>query len=252
MNSYKPYSIACPPYEVTSGGIRVVYALRSWLETKGQIAFLNMRYDVPYIGVYPEIYPGNHLEADTVVRYILQKPGVMSSYGVPGPKTFPATDKLYVFSKIYDTFGVIDDHLLFLPVINLHIFKDLHKKRTKTCYLVGKGTNTHQHPDDAIELTRAFATNQAALAELLNECSVLYGYDHMSAMYDIARLCGCTVKYLGSGTRDELHDYETGLDGIDFGDVMIPVDSTLFREHYEGMRELFSKKLDYFIEDTQS
>lgn len=250
---YKPYSIASPPYEVTSGGIRVMYGLRSWLETKGQISFINMKYDVPFIGIYPEIYRGNHLEADTVVRYILQKPGVMSTYGIPGPTTFDPSDKLYVFSKIYDTFGVSDNHLLFLPIINLHVFKNLRKNRTKTCYLVGKGVNKHQHPEDSIELTRDFATNQGALSELLNECKMLYGYDHMSAMYDIARLCGCPVTYLGDAKKQELKDYEPGLNGIYFPDC-IPEQffPEAFRDNYEGMVKTFSKKLDLFIESTQS
>ena len=47
----KPYSIIAPPYSVTSGGIRVMYALRSWLEIKGQIAFMNAKIDVPFIAI---------------------------------------------------------------------------------------------------------------------------------------------------------------------------------------------------------
>jgi hypothetical protein len=252
MNKYKPYSVACPPYEITSGGIRVMYALQSWLEIKGQISLMNARFDIPFVGIYPEIYHGNPLGAQRVVRYILQKPGVMAMHGVPSPTTFDPRDDIYVFSRIYDTFGVNEDHLLFLPVINLHIFKDLHKKRTKTCYLVGKGTNTHQHPEGSIELTRQFANDQSALAELLNECSVLYGYDHLSAMYDIARLCGCPVKYFGSGSRRELQYYEPGLEGIDFGyGDFVSTTSDLFRQRYEKLREDFSHQLDIFIEDTQ-
>lgn len=250
MSRYKPYSIACTPYEITSGGIRVMYALQSWLEIKGQIALMNTRFDIPFVGIYPEIYNGNPLGADTVVRYILQTPGKMSMYGQPSPTTFPSTDKIYVFSKIYDTFGVDKDHLLFLPVINLHVFKDLKKNRTKTCYLVGKGTNTHQHPEDSIELTREFANDQAALAELLNECKVLYCYDFLSAMMDIARLCGCNVRYLGGLPQETLEQYEPGTDGIDFGNGA-HLNSEHFRYHYTYMRELFSKKIDKFIEDTQ-
>lgn len=248
---YKPYSLACPPYEITSGGIRVMYALQSWLEVKGQIALMNVQYDIPFVGIYPEIYHGNHLKADTVVRYILQKPGVMAMYGVPAPKEFDPTDKIYVFSKIYDTFDVTDTHLLFLPVINLHVFKNLNRNRTKTCYLVGKGENKHQHPEDSIELTRQFANDQSALAELLNECHTLYGYDHMSAMYDIARLCGCRVKYLGSAQKHELKDYEPGLNGIDFGDNQEKFYSESFRENYVWLRENFNEKIEQFIEDTQ-
>lgn len=250
MSKYKPYSLACPPYEITSGGIRVVYALRSWLEIKGQIALMNAKFDIPFVGIYPEIYQGNPLGADTVVRYILQTPGKMALYGQPGPTEYPSTDKIYVFSKIYDTFGVKDDHLLFLPVINTHVFKDLKKKRTKTCYLIGKGTNTNVHPQDSIELTREFANDQSALADLLNECQTLYCYDFLSAMMDIARLCGCKVRYLGGLSRDTLELYEPGDQGIDYGGGAT-LRSDDFRYHYLYMRELFGKKIDKFIEDTQ-
>jgi hypothetical protein len=256
---YKPYSIFAPPYEVNSGGIRVMYALQSWLEVKGQVALMNTRYDVPFIGVYPEITNGNPLNATHSVRYILQTPGIMSSYGVQSPttheyKTNPIykNDKFYVFSKIYDTFGLDDDHLLFLPVINLHLFRDYGKKRTKTCYLIGKGMNKQQHPKGSIELSRQFSQDQGALADLLNECHTLYGYDHLSAAYDIARLCGCAVQYHGDASKEQLKDYEPGLQGISFGRTPARVDSEAFRNRYEQLRTTFSNKLDIFIEESQS
>lgn len=227
-----------------------MYALRSWLEIKGQIALMNTTYDVPFVGIYPEIYHGNDMGATTVVRYILNTPGVMAGYGIPGPTTFDKTDKIYVFSKLYDTFGVDDNHLMFLPVINLYVFKDLHQKRTKTCYLVGKGVNTNEHPRDSVELTRMFANNQGALAELLNECHTFYCYDPVSAMMDIARLCGCQVRYLGGKTRAELKKYEPGIEGLDFG-YGTTFSSRAFRDRYLQMRKDFEVKLEKFIEDTQ-
>lgn len=247
---YKPYSIWTPPFESTSGGIRVMWGLYAWLLVKGQIAYVNAEIDIPFVGIYPEIAHGNDLGAKTVVRYLLNKPGVMAGYGIPGPTEFEKTDLIYVFSRIYDTYGVDDDHLLFLPIINLHLFKDTKKKRTKTCYLVGKGQNKYRHPEDSIELTRQFSADQKALAELLNECHTLYGYDPLSAMYDIARLCGVTVKYYGDMDRKELDKYEPGLQGIDFGDGS-KLDSNRFRYHYQELINEFSNKLDIFIDRTQ-
>lgn len=211
---------------------------------------MNARFDVPFVGVYPEIYWGNDLKADRVVRYILNNPGFMALYGKPSPTTFDKTDDIYVFSKIYDTFGVDDDHLLFLPVINLHLFKDYGHKRHKVCYFVGKGTDTHKHPEDAILIDRKLAEDQSALADLLNDCQLLYGYDPLSAMYDIARLCGSPVKYVSDADPKELKDYETGLDGIDFGEGC-KLNSERFKYDYSQLRKLFSLKLDRFIESTQ-
>lgn len=251
MMPYKPYTIMTPPFDVTSGGIRVMYALYGWLLAKGQIVYLNTQIQgVPSIGIYPEIFHGNDLEATTVVRYLLNKPGVMAGYGIPGPTEFDPTDCIYSFSKLYVPEGLERDHILFLPVINLHVFRNYERTRTKTCYLVGKGINTHQHPSNSIELTRQFATDQTALADVLNDCQTLYCYDPISAMMECARLCGCKVVYLGGKPKEELENYEPGLDGIDFGDGT-DFDPYEFRRHYEDMVTTFSKRLDQFIESTQ-
>jgi len=187
MKKYKPYSIITPPFDPVSGGIRVMWGLYGWLLAKGQIAYINAQYDTShFIAIYPEIYHGNEAGADTVVRYILQTPGVMSSYGVPSPtteqfKTDPQykNDKFFVFSQIYNTLEVKSNHILFLPILNLHVFKrkNKHQKRNKTCFLVGKGINQMKHPKDSIELTRSFAIDQQALADILNECHTFYCYD---------------------------------------------------------------------------
>lgn len=252
----KPYVIVSPPFDITSGGVRVMWGLYGWLLAKGQIAYMNQ---VPvkgdFIAVYPEIQHGNPAGASTVVRYILNKPGVMGSLTPQGfntgPTTFDPKDKIYVFSRIFDTFKVDYQKILFLPILNLYQFVDQGKKRTKTCYLIGKGHNKLIHPKDSIEITRDFAHDQQALTDLLNECTVLYGYDKMSAMYEIARLCGCRVKYYGGYDEDELSLYEPGMNGfgIDGEDKKLYVHE--FREHYKEMVRLFDSRLDNFIKDTQ-
>lgn len=254
VTSNKPYSILTPPFDTTSGGIRVMWGLYGWLLSKGQIAMTNTRYDQSFIGIYPEIFAGNDAGASTVVRYILQTPGIMASGGIPGPSTEEikrTSDHIYVFSRIYDTIGVDEDHILFLPIINLHIFRDLNIKRNKTCYLVGKGVNQHKHPSDSVELTREFAKDQVALAKLLNQCKVLYCYDRLSAMMDLARLCGCRVQYYGDFTPRELSLYETGMNGLGYQDEPVKLVSDYFRQHYIGMIKTFNQRLDRFIDATQ-
>lgn len=231
-----------------------MYALRSWLEIKGQVVYVNTKLDTDFVAVYPEIYNGNPAGANTVVRYILNKPGVMSLYGQPSPTQFEDTDHKFVFSKIFDTFNSDEDHLMFLPVLNLHEFKVTNKgNRPLACYFVGKGTNTNQHPAHAINITRDFANNQQALASVLNRCEVMYGYDPVSAMYEIARLCGCRVVIIPSTyTKEQFQDYEPGMNGISWGtEEEIPLEVDAFREHYMNMIKKFDKKIDRFIELTQ-
>ena len=251
---YKPYSIITPPYDLTSGGIRVMWGLYGALLAKGQIAFTNSRFSDPFVGVYPEIMHGNEAQANTVVRYVLQTPGIMASHGVPGPSTEEikkTSDHIFVFSRIYDTFGVDDDHILFLPILNLHIFKNQGLKRTKTCYLVGKGQNQMKHPKDSIEITREFAQDQQALADLLNKCSVFYCYDRLTALMEISRLSGARVQYYGDFPLKKLTRYEPGMNGLGYTDEKVQLDVDDFRAHYIDMIREFDRKLDYFIDITQ-
>jgi O-antigen biosynthesis protein len=250
---YKPYVVVTPDFNTTSGGIRVMWGLYGWLLAKGQVTYINAKVSNS-IAIYPEIINGNPVGSSTVVRYILNTPGVMGlSNGqqfVPGPSTFDPTDRLYYFSRLFGQ-AEDDNHYLFLPIINLHLFKDLKKKRNRTCFLIGKNTNKFKHPNDSIQLNREIAEDQGKLAELLNECHTFYCYDKITAMLEVARLCGCNVKYYGDYTKKELSKYEPGLNGISFGDEEVKLDKENFRYFYENMVMQFERKLDKFIDATQ-
>jgi hypothetical protein len=253
----------CPTFNPLSGGIRVMYGLYGWLLAKGQIAFLNAKIDVPFIGIYPEIYEGNWAGADYIVRFLLNKPGVMGSVDKEGhintgPLHFFETDTIIEFTKLYDTFNTPDNHLLFLPILNLHLFKDQKKNRTKIAYYVGKGENLELHPKEAIGIFNQFAIDQGALADLLNECQTLYTYENPTAMNEIARLCGCQVVFIPNKktpyyTKEQLETlYEPGMEGISWFGEEKKGDLSAFRSHYVDLGRLFSDRLDQFIVETQS
>ena len=243
----KPYLIRTPEFRAESGGIRVMYGLYGALLLKGQIAFLNAMANIPSVGIYPEIFHGNELFATNVVRYILQKPGMMETGGIPGPEAFPKEDTIFSFSRLY--YEVPDDYYMFLPILDTRLFTNQHKKRTKKYFFVGKGVNKGQHPLDAIELPRM--EDQQALADMMNECEVLYIYDPVTAMSEIARLCGARVVMFTPMEGFE-NKYEPGMNGISlFEDKSVKLDYTAFKEHYLGMKEEFMKRLDFFIDVTQ-
>ena len=256
MAKFKPYTIVTPPYQITSGGIRVMYALQSWLEVKGQVAFVNQFLpDSEFIAIYPEIYHGNETNAAHVVRYILNKPGLMTSGGKPGPIEFDPKDHVYVFSELYNTMGVDKNHIMFLPVLNLHLFKVTNtKKRKVNCKFIGKGSDLHLKETEGLrEIDRPFANDQGALADFLNECEIMYSYDNNSAMFEIARLCGCRVVVIPSiYKKKEFEKYEPGMNGISYGlKEDIPLDVEAFRTHYKDMIGTFEDRLEGFIEETQ-
>lgn len=250
----KPYVIISPEYDHTSGGIKVMWGLYGWLLAKGQIAYINRWPQGEVIAIYPEIQNGNPVNAKQIVRYVLNTPGVMGGmdqYGrfTPGPVDFPG-ENVYYFSRM---FGKAKDekHYLFLPVIDTNTFRNRNGIRTKSCYLIGKGTNKHKHPEDSIAIDRRFASDQGALSDLLNECHTFYCYDNLTAMMEVSRLCGCPVQYYGDYTYEQLSQYEPGLDGITIDGVEEPFHPDLFRTHYIEMVHVFQKRLDDFIEETQ-
>lgn len=240
-----------------------MYGLYGWLLAKGQIAFMNAKIDTEFIAIYPEIYEGNWAGAQHIVRYILNRPGVMGQSDgkgnvTPGPLRFFKTDTIIQFTKLYDTFNTPGNHCLFLPILNVHLFKDRGKKRTKTCYYVGKGENLEKHPKDAVGIFQHFAIDQGALADLLNECQVMYSYENPTAMNEIARLCGCRVVFIPNDktpffTKEEMaKNYEPGLEGLSWYGEEEKCNLKEFRTHYIDLSWLFSKKLDYFIEESQA
>lgn len=243
----KPYLIRTPEFDAASGGIRVMYGLYGALLLKGQLAFLNCNINSESIGVYPEIYHGNDMFATQVVRYILQKPGMMQTGGVQGPEVFDKNDDVWAFSHLFA--DVDEEKYMFLPILDTHLFRDQKKRRTKKFFFVGKGVNRGKHPLEATELPRMH--DQQLLADLMNECETLYIYDPVTAMSEIARLCGANVVMLDPMEGFE-EKYEPGMNGISFlADTPVKLDYIEFQAYYSRMKRDFLYKLDDFIENTQ-
>lgn len=251
----RPYSVVTPKFKINSGGIRVMWGLYGWLLAKGQIVNVNFKYPDPnFIAIYPEIYNGNPFGANTVVRYILQKPGMMgkgtpgTSSFRPGPTEFDPNDQIFAFSRLYMT-NLSQNHYMFLPILDMHLFVNQEKQRTKKFYYVGKGTNTNKHPARTIELPRL--EDQQKLADMMNDCEVLYIYDPVTALSEVARLCGTRVVMFEPIEEFDKY-YEPGLNGISlYKDENVKLNYLDFRAHYSHMRDVFSKKLDDFIDLTQ-
>jgi len=257
----KLYSVWTPQFVPWSGGIRVLHAFIDALRKKGQHVLVNAIVEnQDAIAVYPELAHGNPLQANEVVRWILSWPGFIGG----GPTKFDKTDKIFVFSKIYNTMGVDDDHIMFLPAIDINIFHQTNfGKRTKKCKYVSKGIDLHLPELEGVEeLHKEMAVDQPALADYLNECEVLYSYDPASAIFECARLCGCRVviippkKYThskyGNMTKKEFSQYEPGMNGISWGlKEHNELDAEKFMNHYIDMIMEFDRKLNKFIEITQ-
>lgn len=250
----KKYSVRLFNFDPTSGGIKCMWMLYASLLAKGEEVLANAIFENPdeVVGVYPEISQGNELQAGRVVRYLLNKPGVMTQNGVPGPTKFSDSEILFSYSKLFNP-EFEDERIMYLPTINLSVFYDKKKKRTKRAVFIGKGQPTMVHPEDCILIDRSVARDQEALNDLLNECEVLFTYDPVSAMTEVARLSGCRIVYLSDVySKEDYLRYEPGINGMSFGeDTGEKLDILEFRSHYNGLRKAFEDKLDIFINETQ-
>jgi O-antigen biosynthesis protein len=251
----KPYSVWTPNFEITSGGIRVLYGLMGWLLARGQVVVPNMP-GSGFITIYPDVINGNPFQSDDVVWYLLNAPGVMGMGGVKGQTEFPDKSKVFIFSELYNTLGLDKEHIMFLPILDMRLFRVTNTgNRKHNCKFIGKGRDLHLPETEGLFLLdRPFAQDQVRLAEYLNECEVMYSYDNNSAMFEIARLCGCRVVIIPSiYKKEEFEKYEPGMNGISYGlNEDVELDAYEFRKHYINMRYDFEERLDYFIEETQS
>lgn len=282
----RPYVVGTPPYEPLSGGCRVIHKLVHELNVRGQTAFaggtatnpewdtpyfgVNKKYNIPYdiwkssedaIAVYPEITFGNPFETRTVVRYLLNNAGKLS-----GPKHFDSSDILFAFSHMFNEFNLPEERIMFMPVIDTAIFNDPGYERNSIVFYVGKGwrqgnesfvqdsVRTLGSPLPIYEISKETARDQAHLASILQRAEVFYTYDNITAMTEIARLCGARTVIIPNGeyTKEQYSQHELGWYGLGWGEIPAPFDSQVFKQKYDNLREVFYQKLDGFIEVTQN
>jgi hypothetical protein len=157
---------------------------------------------------------------------------------------------------MFNSFNLPEERIMFLPIIDTKIYKDLGKERDKTLFYVGKGWKSladWSPTVGATEINNQTGLNPYNLASLLQTAKVLYCYDNITAMTELARLCGCPVVLMPNGeyTEEQYQQHEMGMDGLGWGKVPEPFNSQKFMERYKSLKDLFYVKLDHFIAVTQ-
>lgn len=256
------YVVWAPPYEYLSGGIKVLHKFAYELSKIAPtfITTKQVRWDIPYFDqmlpdhfregvtvIYPEVISGNPLGIPNVARYLLNNAGKLA-----GDKVFPETDELFAFSQLFNDFNLPEERILWCPAIETDIFYDFKKERTEPVFYVGKGGKTSDFTNGMFEITKPFCMDQSALAQRLNTATVLYTYDNITGMSDIARLCGCPVVIIPNGeyTKEQYSKHELGLEGISWGldEGIKEFSSEEFRQKYLDMEGLFRKRLKLLVE----
>lgn len=239
--SPKKTYIICAPAYCGSAGVRVLYDLRQQLEEHGYNAYIfcctkdkqpkdydpvtikkitphNREHDIV---VYPEIIQGNPLLFRNVVRFCLNKPGVLG-----GDSSFHPSEM--VFS--YDDYCIPNIPHVRLDMLDRKLFINTHQKREFNCYFVHKGGKWREVPElkGCIEINSSWPKTRAELARLLQQTHILYSYDENSCLLQEATLCGVQVKII---TPHTIEDYK-------------------FKDEFDP--NTLNQQLDYFIKTTQA
>ncbi|HQS47099.1 MAG: hypothetical protein B7Y12_05230 [Rhizobiales bacterium 24-66-13] len=144
------------------------------------------------IVVYPEVERGNPANANCVVRYLLNTPGLLG-----GPVRFDEGDLLFAYSPQFAV-GLGDVPLLRFPLVDTRIFHpEPARPRSGACFYASKYQLTHGQrvfglPAGAVEITRdepdSFAPEQ--IAEMFRSSEAFYAFEN-TALGNEAIACHC-------------------------------------------------------------
>lgn len=209
--------IYCRPFDILCGGVVALHNLAKVINDLKHpryyaklFIYNNIKYtnifcnDFAYIEeindntivVYPEIVSGNPLNCKTVIRWILLNLGVEMplnhylNWNIKSPDSQMSSDGIYNF--VYNWESKNNKPKLCLPWFN-PIFTFKNKRKTKTCYLIKKGSIIHKnikyfHKSDSICIDKM---NIQEICDIFNESTHFYCYDPYTAFTIFAVSCGC-------------------------------------------------------------
>lgn len=251
------FTVFAPSYNDKSGGAWVLHFLCHSLNQIGYESSIfiyedsklaNPQFNTPQgyiqdsILIYPEIILNNPLKADKVVRYMLNKEGVLQGKMINwGEKDYPLA-----FSKVYKD----NCETLFYPNCDLSIFYNDGRQKQHNSFYIGKGYLFGDCPKlDCFEITRTYPSSKQELAEVLRNSKILFSYDALSATNTDAALCGC-VPYLLQKPNVDLANAELGKywaeSPEEIDDALVAM-STLY-ERMEALQKSFPERLGKQIE----
>ncbi|MFK0268858.1 glycosyltransferase [Pseudomonas asiatica] len=275
-----PYYIIAPSYRRNSAGIRVMHMLCDALQRSGYEAYISTNglnptlmtppltdevrarhkaQKIEPIVVYPEAAEGNPFMGNIVVRYLLNTPGFIGGDGIYGEH-----DVLFSYTKGLLLPGMPEDHVLFLPPIDLSIFRlpDDPSVRVpgKVCYYQGRSGKGEIDPallpEDAVAITSRYPASWEELVELF-QTSEYFISSTTTALSAEAVLCGCVGLVIpGPGAPVSFSSEETGNYGVAWGNTPEELERAkrtlpLLRTSLEQREAEFWPALDHFIEVTQ-
>lgn len=204
----RPYCVYGFAYRHHSSGVRMLYKLCEELKKLGYEARLSVGTDNGLTGerprpeeitVIPDVWLNDGKYGPRVCRWMLNYEGRFHRGRAPRDE-----ETIFYWMKEADWKGrgqpLAFDH------VNHNIFySDKREKKIKIFY---KGKNNGAYVDSVIrkthvEMTRNNPKKHEEVGEWLRNASILYTYDHCTALIDEARLCGCAVYLAGKDPGED-------------------------------------------------
>jgi len=233
------FLVSAPEKSASSAGINALYELSEDLKTLGynsEIAlwtqFHNLRDDD--ILIYPEVVVGNPLHAKNVVRYVLNREGILTGNKMNAGEN----DFIFAWPKLYYP----SSHANLLKFSIPSFFNDLDTKfaleRNIDCTYIGKGSIYKNCPiiPNTLEINKHNPINKPALADLLRNTRFLYTYDTLTSIINESILCGAILIPLHwhpfSEEEYNQSDYKFPYANLTQHNVIIPLNYVNERKQY--------------------
>lgn len=267
------YVIVAPDYTSNSAGIYCLYKLCDDLNKNGFSAAITgalngtPELNAPLIRiadarklangatwfVYPETQVGNPFGAKNVVRWVLNRPGLIN-----GDKVYSERELVFSYSNAYVPY--IENKvqgMLQLPVLDQNIFfpPSQSVNRSLSCYYVGKSTfkDGYFDKDKTFEITRTTPAKKD-LGNLFRGAKVLYCFDNSTALTQEALSCGCPVVMIPDGTQTREEFEQNKIEGVMWEkfDEGIKVDTHRVAEKIAAINDAYESQLKVLVRMTNS
>ncbi len=272
------YIIVAPAFNIRSAGKHCLYLLCDHLNRLGYPSYITgsestatdlnaplLRWKDArkavgsgrFVAIYPEIVAGNPLQAATVARWVLNRPGALG-----GDAVYDRGEQVFYYSnalKPHIQNGVAGK--LLLPMLDESIFypaEQLPAERPLECFYLGKSKWQDGYVDrhQAFEITRTSPARED-LGKLFRASKRLYVFDNLTALVAEALMCGCPVVIIPDGSFDRriLQESEFGAEGVAWGlddPHATPPRPDFFLQRLQALRLEFEQQLLKFVETTQN
>lgn len=279
----KRYLVYTHDYTRLSAGVRALHKLVHYLNLSGCEAYVTSEVRnpewctplAPYelqkeiaqngVVIYPEVEAGNKLDANQVVRFILNIPGM-----IRGDKEVAPGEKAWAYSGILRRYLDNPLNVLTVPVIDRGVFGvgiGAVREPDRGAYFLGREyCGGERVPDDSVietphwfdEISREWPRTQAGVSEVFRRSSVFITHTAYTMLIHEARLCGCPVIVVPGGlwSRGEFARAMPGMNGMAWGGDFAEyarAQATVgaFPHDYDEMTAQFFVQLERFIDKTQ-